>query len=471
MALQADPLHQGVNFVFVASAPGPEDAVLPSQRRICVTLHQCSLLQALKAITRSAQLAFELDADTVLIMPNHNASLHLQTAFFHLSRGAIIRLTDGNATEARERASTLAALRPSDALDRKAAPPVPSIQAQEASIRSFLQRAGVDFEHTPGSTLAFDGSGLIVTQTQQNLGRIAAIVQHYQAVQQVQIETQFVEVSDDVAHELGFNWGLMSRSGNPQASQFNTQNQSLGSLLSQTHLKGSAQGVVSSAEPLGQLMGVIGGVRLQALLRAIEKTQNADVLSSPKLTVLSGKMAHIVVAQELRYPKSWGDIQSNVGSNNMTGGGGAGSVITAATPKDFEMRHVGVKMHVTPVVEPGDKISLLLEPEVTEYEGEISYGGKSILSSSGKEQVIDAGFSQPLFAVRKISTEVTIQSGSTVIMGGLIRESTKQMADKVPGAGNLPLVGKLFRSEGKARQKRNLLIFVTATLDPCPPAT
>ena len=74
------------------------------------------------------------------------------------------------------------------------------------------------------------------------------------------------------------------------------------------------------------------------------------------------------------------------------------------------------------------------------------------------------GFYQPIFSVRDISTKVTIWDGATLVMGGLTREEVKKVNDKIPFFGDIPLVGRLFRSKGESAQKRNLLIFVTANL-------
>ena len=107
-------------------------------------------------------------------------------------------------------------------------------------------------------------------------------------------------------------------------------------------------------------------------------------MSAPKVTVLSGKRASITVAQELRYPESYGDIESQVSSGGGGTGGSAGSSIsiTAGTPQDFVTRNVGVEMSVTPNVENDDTISLILEPRVTEFEGFVEYGGPSVALGS-----------------------------------------------------------------------------------------
>jgi general secretion pathway protein D len=192
-------------------------------------------------------------------------------------------------------------------------------------------------------------------------------------------------------------------------------------------------------------------------------------MSAPKVTVLSGKRATITVAQELRYPESYGDIESTVSSGSSGGGnnnspGGGGISITAGTPQDFVTRNVGVEMTVTPNVENDDTISLILEPRVTEFEGFVEYGGPSVALQGGLTVTVPAGFYQPIFSVREITTEVTVFDGATVVMGGLTRDEVKTVNDRVPILGDIPGIGRLFRSEGESRQKRNLLIFVTANL-------
>jgi general secretion pathway protein D len=219
------------------------------------------------------------------------------------------------------------------------------------------------------------------------------------------------------------------------------------------------------------------GADVDLAIRALSRKTGSDLMSAPKVTVLSGKRATITVAQELRYPESYGDIESTVSSSGGGGGGGGGILgvpttpvgsaisITAGTPQDFVTRNVGVEMTVTPNVENDDTISLILEPRVTEFEGFVEYGGPSVaLDGRGTTVTVPAGFYQPIFSVREITTEVTIFDGATVVMGGLTRDEVKTVNDKVPILGDIPGLGRLFRSEGESRQKRNLLIFVTANL-------
>jgi general secretion pathway protein D len=187
-------------------------------------------------------------------------------------------------------------------------------------------------------------------------------------------------------------------------------------------------------------------------------------MSAPKLTVLSGKTAQIVVAQEFRYPESFGDIGSEVGSTNLNGGGSAGVSITAGTPRNFTVRNIGVEMEVTPTVEMNNYITLTLEPKVTEFEGFVEYGGSSIAVTGNTSVNIPSGFIQPIFSIRKIKTQFTIANGQIAVIGGLAREEVVKVQDKVPILGDIPLLGRLFQSKSETSQKRNLIIFVSANL-------
>jgi general secretion pathway protein D len=221
--------------------------------------------------------------------------------------------------------------------------------------------------------------------------------------------------------------------------------------------------------PLGSFTGLIGDVSVDAQLRALSRRNGSDMLSAPKVTVMSGSRATITVAQELRYPQSYGEIQSDVGTSGggggLTGGGSAGVTITAGTPSDFTTRNVGVELSVTPTVEEDDySISLELNPRVTEFEGYVEYGGTSVAVSQGTTVTVPSGFYQPVFSSREINTRVTVWDGATLVMGGLTREEVRRVNDKVPVLGDIPFIGRAFQSKGEASEKRNLLVFVTANL-------
>jgi general secretion pathway protein D len=471
---------------------------------VTITLRNVSLKRILDFVTDAVGYQYDVESDAVLIRPGGERSA-LTTEVFAVPSATVLRMTGkGSWSEAPGRRLPESSAEAKDLASQADVTP---------GLRQFLQRAGVNFEGVPGSNLAYDGSEIFVTQTVRNLERLRAILRRYREVRQVQIEAKFMDVQEGALDELGVQWTagrhpvamtdpltgapLFNADGSPQVSyreQYRTADPVSGTAVNRTladAFRNSQQSskviidnqVVGTLGPptlpgagnLGQtaanlvsITGSIGEFDVNAVVRALAQKSGADLLSAPRVTVLSGSEALITVAQEMRYPQSFGEIQSQVGSGRTTGDGSSGSAgvaITAGTPKDFTTRNVGMELRVTPTVEDDDySISLELNPKVTEFEGFVEYGGPSIAISGGRTVTVPPGFFQPVFSVRQVSTRVTLWDGATIVMGGLTREEVRKVEDKVPILGDIPLIGRAFRSRGESTQKRNLLIFVTARL-------
>jgi general secretion pathway protein D len=491
LSLEYDSKGEGVNIIPLFN-PGEFNP------KVNITLRNLSLDKILQFVTQQVNFTYEVGADVITIQPSDSigGSSSTITEFFPISRATVIRLTGFRDTSG---GSNL-----DDPFGDASASMGLSQDEENEALQKFLQNAGVNFEGVTGSSLAFDGEQLIVTQTPRNIERLRTILRNYSEVKQVEIETKFLEVSQNDLDELSFNWtnirrdsanspdiighanfrglngvstaqsnvqearisGILDAQGNDPfvENPINISPPSMGSNL--TYSAGTYVAKDKKEKNIGSFFEDaldLGPVDIDLEIQALALKSGSDLMSAPKVTVLSGKRAKIVVAQELRFPQSYGDIESTV-----SGGGGAGGSssisITAGTPQDFTTRNVGVEMSVTPNVENDNTISLVLEPRVTEFEGFVEYGGPSIALGDGTSAVVPAGFFQPIFSTREITTEVTIYDGATVVMGGLTRDEVRSVNDKVPFLGDIPGLGRLFRSEGETRQKRNLLIFVTANL-------
>jgi general secretion pathway protein D len=503
--------HRGINIVLIKS-----NDIDPN---ITLSLKTLSLDKILNFVAKSSGFQMDLEDNTIVLSQIGTPKLNnLETKFFTLSRSSVVRMTglqDDHVDFAEK--PDAKPIKPENKKDKKSgsktmarkkttSSPKPTLIAEEERlIKQFLQHAGVNFAGTEGSDMAYDGTQLIVTQTSRNIKRVAEILRKYDAVKQVEIETKFLEVQQNVLDELHFKWDVSF--GNPSKNKYfrtagkdNKERDALRSLGGTFGLQDSTSGDGSIVQkiidpstgtthlekidianvmpsppsginlganigPIGAITGVYNYAKVNLLIKALEQQSGSDLMSAPKLTVLSGKTAKITVAQEFIYPRTYGAITSDVGSTTSTSGtGAAGVTITAGTPSDFITRNLGVEMSVTPVVEENNCISLRLEPRVTEFERFIEYGGRSIAISGDTTVNIPSGFLQPIFSTREIKTEVTIFDGATVVMGGLTREEVKEVHDKIPILGDIPLVGKLFRSKGETSQKKNLLIFVTANI-------
>lgn len=473
---------KGVNIVLgstLAGTPVPQ---------VNITLRNMSLRRMLDIITENVGYQVEVQADLVLVRPS-GTDANLLTEEFAVSKAALTRMTgvSGGGASASVVSDPFA---PAPAAGGGGAG-----GSEAESIKRFLSAAGVPFENVPGASLAYDGSRILVTHTNRNIERIRNIIGRYNDVRQVEIEAKFMDVQEGALEEMGIQWGARMQtrgtvlgfgSANPGAENVDGNGNPrpttrtlagafpIGNTDNQGFINGNPIDFSSPAFPggvdLGSSLGSlasatglsIGEFDVNATLRALSLKSGSDLLSAPKVTVLSGNRATITVAQELRYPQSYGETQSTVSSGNT---GGSAISITPGTPQDFTTRNVGVELSVTPTVEEDEySISLELNPRVTEFEGFVEYGGQSAAVTTGSTVILPSGFYQPVFSTREINTRVTVWDGATLVMGGLTREETKRVNDKVPVLGDLPFIGRAFKSKGESTQKRNLLIFVTANL-------
>ncbi|MDR3143510.1 MAG: hypothetical protein LBT57_01490 [Puniceicoccales bacterium] len=477
MAIRYDPLSplsdgKGLNMVILGGNP---DA------KITLRVHDMSIARILRFIAKSAHYQYDI-LDGSLVFFDEEKHCDLETRFFPISRGTVSCIMGKVLDDVPK------PFDPSDAS---------GTAAEEAYLKKFFQRAGVDFSGVSGSNMAFDGTQLIVTHTPLHLRRLKNILERYRETRQVAIEARFVEVQAGDLDEFALQWGFQ-KGPTPRGNTWSWGNKPAGgekdlrasvrglaeaftgqgSKMGQGQIVPAAGGQTTNidnspptfpnsvdygaaANPIGNFVGVISGGKLNLMIRALEQSKGSNMLCAPKITVLSGKMASIIIAQELRYPNSYSETQSDVGSSSVNNSG-AGVTITAGRPENFQTRNVGVEMSVIPTVEEAERINLKINPTVTEFEGFVQYGGASIAMNSNQTVYTPSGFYQPIFSTRQIKTELTIQDASTVVMGGLMREEAKEVRDKIPILGDLPLLGKLFRSHGETTQKKNLLIFVTA---------
>jgi general secretion pathway protein D len=247
-----------------------------------------------------------------------------------------------------------------------------------------------------------------------------------------------------------------------------------------------AAGASTAAPGMLSLAGVFTDPAYQVVIRALNQKKGVDLLSAPRVTTKSGQRAVIEIIREFRYPTEFDPPQiphTFGGSTTITNPSLIPGVapttssnnsfpVTPTTPTAFETRNTGVTLEVEPVVGPdGYTIDLSLVPQVVEFEGFINYGSPittssvNLLTGAPTQVVITPNvINQPVFSTRKVTTSVSVFDGQTVVLGGLMREDVQKVEDKTPFLGDIPLVGRLFRSNVDQHLKRNLVIFVSARL-------
>ena len=205
---------------------------------------------------------------------------------------------------------------------------------------------------------------------------------------------------------------------------------------------------------------VFGDGSVDLRITMLEQNGTADVLSAPSVTTKSGNEAIIRVVEVHRYPQDY-DVET--GRNT----------VPVVKPQDWEDFDLGVSLKVTPVVNADTgTIDLDLAPEITKFKGFDNYivGYNNVVvggdynsgggNSAGDNRALLARM--PYFEKRVITTQVTIADGSSILMGGLVSELTETYRDQIPFLGDIPYLGRLFRTEGSRSSKRNLVIYVKA---------
>ena len=437
---------KGVSFVLID----------PEHKDPCVDLNvqSLSLEKILRYICEMTHFSFQIEGNVVVFRDGIKRTLDLRTQVFPVSRGSVLQILNYAQSPFIEKEKLL---------------------SDEALLKEFFGKIGVSWTEE-GVGFAYDGCRIVVTHYPDVLCRIQTLLQQYKPLPQVAIETKFLDIQQGVLEELGLRWNSGKNNNNVKVDTTTTLRplSQLDSIkwASKETLENTTSAIPKfpNALDFGNSVGdflntntILNRYQMQFILRAIEQRSDSDLMSTPKVTVLSGRKAEIVVAQELRYPESFRDGRAEVGSKHSDASS-AGTAIIAGVPENFVTRNVGVEMSVVPLVESNDRIHLSLEPCVTELEGFVPYGGSNIITYGTNVQSYDSGYYQPVFSTRRIKTEVSLANGATLVMGGLTREEVKETKDKVPVFGSIPLLGKLFTSKGQTSQKRNLLIFVTANL-------
>ncbi len=207
-----------------------------------------------------------------------------------------------------------------------------------------------------------------------------------------------------------------------------------------------------------QITGVLTEPQFRGVLKALQQHAGVDVLSTPKVTTLSGRQAQIQVS-EMQTVVTGIDPKAVVQPGERPPGG------TNATPFTTTQIPLGPTLDVLPTVgADGYSIELKVIPTLTEFLGYDQPPKDTTVAiwENGKPKSV--ALPLPRFRVRQMETTARVWDGQTLVLGGLTSEDVQKLKEKVPVLGDLPLVGSFFRSESQQTVKKRLLVFVTATI-------
>ncbi len=253
---------------------------------------------------------------------------------------------------------------------------------------------------------------LIISDTSENVDRISKIIEKLDTDPgQVQIESKMLEASLEKLSDLGIDWDIM---GEVTGSSRNTGFPFEG--------KGTTSGFT---------FGRLSFEELKVVLKALETQGNTNIISNAKVATINGRQAEILVGNEV--PIRTFERAKETGTWGITG---------------YQTESIGIKLSVTPCIIDKNLISMEIHPEVSEITGWVN----------------DEIGGIPIKATREVTTNVIIEDGETIVIGGLLRESEVKEEKKVPFFGDLPVFGNLFKKKTASKQKTDLLIFITANI-------
>jgi len=297
-----------------------------------------------------------------------------------------------------------------------------------------------------------DTNTLVITAQPDMLRSLEAVIRQLDVRRaQVLIEAIIVEVFESDGVNLGIQWmhesGAMTQFTNgpspissvaaaaeaakptpgAKGSTVTSENGAITVNPDQPDIKGDYK---LAAQLLGTVSGGMFGIMKNgwgAIVQAVSTDTNSNILATPSITTLDNEEAHFLVGQEV--PIITGSTTSSSNSNPF---------------QTVDRQEVGIKLKVTPQVNEGDGVQLIIEQEVS-----------SVSGATGVDISINK---------REIKTTVMADSGATIILGGLIDEDVQESVQKVPLLGDIPILGHLFKSTNNTKRKRNLMVFLRATI-------
>ena len=283
-------------------------------------------------------------------------------------------------------------------------------------------------------------NSLIITAPEPQYRQLRAVIDKLDGRRaQVLVESLIVEVNANKLTEFGIQWqSVLGSKGDGVMGAIGTNSGAAGAnIIGLT--AGILQGGTAAATAVGKLGGglnlalaprINGQYYLGALANFLQNSGDSNVLSTPNLTTLDNEEARIVIGKSVPFVTG---SYANTGGNN-----GAVNPFTTVERKD-----VGLMLRVRPQINENGTVKMYIYQEISKLD-------------DATRQDKDG----PTTSKRSIESNVLVEDGSIIVIGGLLEDSYSQAEDKVPVMGDIPVLGNLFRSENRERKKTNLMVFL-----------
>ena len=456
------------------------------KERITIKLTNVPLSTVLDYVTQNTGTYWRSEQYAVVIRPLGSQTAEMQTRTFRVPLGF---LKNAEASE-----NTDDVFGDSDS----------SLKAK-VTAKGYFESLGIEFPKGAGAFYSGQTNTVRVTNTPTALDTIEQLIRAQTLTEKVAvvIKVTILEVSETALNELGYDWlldpsrfkgnvfigGGTQGSGNlvppignaGPAAVFNgapitSGNRSGPSMFPQSAIDERIGGLkvndgfssvnVVRAPAALQITGGNSASLVQAIVRGVKQKGGKSRVWTPSIVIAPGQRASLFSGEELLIAEEYEPPEVP----NAAGGGGGN--ITPSTPTAFVKQNVGLTMVVEPTVSD-DKlyIDMNVNPVLRQLAGFVNYG--SPIQQASVDPITGLLVSQvvttnevlmPVFNTLRVNTNVTIQDGHTIVVGGLLQNRIETVNDKVPVLGSLPVVGRFFQSNGVKSTRKAILIFVNAEL-------
>ncbi len=299
--------------------------------------------------------------------------------------------------------------------------------AKASDLATLLRSANGGLLSSRGSVAVDERTNtLLLRDTNDSIAVIETLLATLDVpVKQVRIESRMVTVRDNLDKQLGVQWGLTAQNGSFRTAGSAAANNAttIGSEADLSQRLNVSLPVTSPAGRIGlQVAKLMDGTILDLELSALESENKGEIIASPRITVANQQEAYIEQGTEIPYVQA-----------------------TSSGATSVEFKKAVLSLKVTPHITPDNRI--ILDLTVTQ-----DTRGETVTTPTGPAVAIDT---------QEIKTQVLVQNGETVVLGGIFQQISTDDVAKVPVLGDMPIVGGLFKNEVNIEQKRELLIFVT----------
>ncbi len=497
-SVEADPNLKGVNIVFNPAGKAPGDF-----KTITLDLRNQTLGDALRAVTDQSETRFTTEGNTVTVSPLGVGS-RIVSRTFRVPPGFLTKTGSANAG-AETAADPFAAGGSANAST--------GLTISRLSAKDWLAQNGVPFPEGTTADYSAGSNTLIVRNTEENLELVQTAVDSAtdKTQRQVKVTVVLLKAEQKRLQELGMDWligpsgsggvfasagtvgnaataanladyplvapgGTTPIGGNPLTAglrgAFDLQTSPTIDSLIATGTAGS--GITNSRSPaILSTAGVFTSPQFQGILRGLNQKKGIDVSIGQTIVLKAGQRATASSVRTVRFPTEFDPPQIpqtiqgprlrdldtglvfELPSNSVP-------PVTPTTPQSFEDKDTGSSIEVEATVdEGGTTVDLNLSVVFREFDGFINFGTPI---TSGGAVLTDNKILQPVFSAVNETAQVQIYDGATVTIGGLSDAKYETINDKVPLLGDLPFLGRLFRSDVNQVTQKAVIYFVTVQI-------